>query len=485
VLDVRVGAGRSTPSALALPVGTQAGARVLLTEPPAGAAEDVGRFLADIEHTGGAGSVHILPRPGRSPGHVVLVGVGGADEAGWRAAGAALARVGIHGVTSLTLNGVPADQAGALAEGAWLASYRYRLGRPVEGRPQIRRLVVAATDAPAAQAALDRANAITQAVVLARDLTNTPSLNKTPAWFADRIVAAAGRRAYVTATVRGPAELAREGFGGILAVGSGSARPPRLLELSWRPRRAQGHVVLVGKGITFDSGGYSLKPLDGMKLMRKDMAGAAAVCGTVLAAADLEIPVRVTALAPLAENMVSGSAWRPGDVVRHYGGLTSEIGNTDAEGRVVLSDALAYAAKRLRPDVLVDLATLTGAARVALGKKIAALFSHDEELVAALTRAGEEVGEPMWRMPLADDYTALLASDVADLNNAPAAGQAGAVTAALYLREFTGDLRPHWAHIDMSAPSWSDSAEAHLAKGATGWGVRTLIRWLEALASGP
>jgi leucyl aminopeptidase len=240
-------------------------------------------------------------------------------------------------------------------------------------------------------------------------------------------------------------------------------------------------VVLIGKGITFDSGGISLKPLDGMKLMRKDMGGAAAVCAATLAAADLALPVRVTALAPLAENMVSGRSIRPGDVVRHYGGLTSEVQNTDGEGRVVLADALAYAVRRHKPDLMVDLATLTGASHVALGKRTAALFTEDDALAAALSAAGDDVGERMWRLPLAADYLSLLASDVADLNNVPAPPQAHAITAALYLREFTGELRPHWAHIDMSAPAWIEKHEGPLVKGATGWGVRMLVRWLERL----
>jgi len=250
------------------------------------------------------------------------------------------------------------------------------------------------------------------------------------------------------------------------------------VQLSWRPRGASAHIVLVGKGITFDTGGISLKPLAGMQLMRKDMAGAAAVCAAVLGAADLNLRVRVTALAPLAENMVSGSAVRPGDVVRHYGGLTTEVQNTDAEGRVVLGDALAYAARRLKPDLLVSLATLTGASRVALGKRTAALFTHHDGLARALRQAGAEVDEPMWRMPLAEEYGFLLASEVADLCNAPTTGEAGAVAAALYLREFTGAVRDRWAHIDMSAPSWADKSDGPLVRGATGWGVRMLLHWL-------
>jgi len=266
-------------------------------------------------------------------------------------------------------------------------------------------------------------------------------------------------------------------------VGSGSPRPPRLVEISWRPRGARTHVVLVGKGICFDSGGISIKPRDAMKLMRKDMGGAAAVCATVLAAADLGLPVRVTALAPLAENMVSGSSMRPGDVIRHYGGATTEVLDTDAEGRLVLGDALAYAARRLKPDYLIDLATLTGASHVALGKRTAALFSSAPELVEALRAAGEEAGEPVWRLPLHDDYLGLLRSDVADLANIGQPPQAGAVVAALYLREFTGDCADAWAHIDMSAPSWSDRNDGPLVKGATGWGVRLLVQFLSSLPS--
>jgi leucyl aminopeptidase len=221
----------------------------------------------------------------------------------------------------------------------------------------------------------------------------------------------------------------------------------------------------------------SIKSNDNMKLMRKDMAGAAAVVAATLGAATLRLPVRVTALTPLAENMVSGSAQRPGDVVRHWGGRTSEIRNTDAEGRLVLADALAYAAARLRPDLLLDLATLTGANAVALGKRTGALYSDDATLAGTLTAAAREAGEQVWRMPLVDDYAEALGSDLADLNNSPDIG-AGSVTAALYLREFAGSARDRWAHIDMSAPSWIDRDDGELSRGATGWGVRTLLRFL-------
>jgi leucyl aminopeptidase len=325
---------------------------------------------------------------------------------------------------------------------------------------------------------------VVEATIFARDLTNTPSDRKNPAWFARQVAKRAEPVPGLTVTVREPKALATEGFGGILAVGGGSAHGPRLVEVSWRPRGARRHVVLVGKGITFDTGGISIKSRDGMKLMRKDMGGAAAVVATTIAAAALNLPVRVTALAPLAENAVSGTSYRPGDVVRHYGGMTSEILNTDAEGRVVLADALAYAERRLRPDFLIDLATLTGAQGVALGKRTAALYSDNEELAGDLAAAAAAAGELVWRMPLGADYVEALDSDVADLTNATEIG-AGSITAALYLREFTGSARDRWAHLDMSSSAWADSTDGELAKGATGWGVRTLLRWLAALTAAP
>ena len=304
-------------------------------------------------------------------------------------------------------------------------------------------------------------------------------MRKDPAWFARQVSRAAQPLAGLRVRVRDEAALRAGGFGGILAVGGGSARPPRLLELSWRPRQSDLHVVLVGKGIRFDSGGLSIKSAEAMKRMRKDMAGAAAVAAATVGAARLRLPVRLSAVIPLAENMPSGSAQRPGDVIRHWGGRTSEVRNTDAEGRLVLADALAYAAARLRPDQLVDLATLTGANAVALGRRTGALYSEDTALAEQLAAAAAAAGERVWRMPLVDDYREALGSDLADLNNSPTIG-AGSVLAALYLREFTGAARGSWAHIDMSAPAWNDRDSAEMSRGATGWGVRTLLRWLGA-----
>jgi leucyl aminopeptidase len=485
VLEISAGGPDAAAKVLALAVrGPRQDTAPELAGISLGAAfsEELVVFLEELAKPGSAGMVNALPRPGRDPAHVLLVGVGTGDQAGWRAAGAGLVRAASErpGVTVRLPADAPHTAARDLAEGAWLASYRYRLAaEPDDRAPRLRRMVLSGRDPEDVSEQISQARAVAEAVVLARDLTNAPSLQKSPKWFADRVANAAARRKGVSVTVHDEQALREGGFGGILAVGGGSARPPRLVELSWRPRRPHRHVVLVGKGITFDSGGISLKPLDGMRLMRKDMGGAAAVCSAVLGAADLGLPVRVTALAPMAENMVSGGAMRPGDVVRHYGGLTTEVQNTDAEGRVVLGDAIAYAVRRHKPDLIVDLATLTGASHVALGKKTAALFTHDDDLATALSAAGTEVGEPMWRLPLAEEYLPAITGGIADLNNnAPGPG---ALTAALFLREFTGSMRDRWAHIDMSAPSWSDRPDGPLAKGATGWGVRMLLRWLAAL----
>jgi leucyl aminopeptidase len=522
LVDIRLvtpSARKGAVSALVLPVAPASGDDPAALAPSAhpiggGLAGAVETFLADVSHSGKEGEQRVLPRPGKQPSVVQLIGIGDGSPAALRKYGAAAVRsAGEQATITVAVpSGAGADGIRALAEGAFLASYRFTQASKAEP-PTLKRaeLVVAdpstAKAAPAsakatpatgkagpatakaapetakatlasANAALATAKATATATVFARDMANTPSAQKDPAWFAAQALKATAKHG-VTSVVRDPARLAAEGFNGILAVGGGSARGPRLAELTWAPDGARRHVVLVGKGITFDTGGISIKPTQGMQLMKKDMAGGAAVIGAVLGAALLKLPVKVTAVVPMAENMPSGTAYRPGDIVRHYGGRTSEILNTDAEGRVVLADALAYAESALKPDVLIDLATLTGAQGVALGKRTAALYTENDELAAALGEAADEAGERVWRMPLPEDYRPALDSDYADLNNAPSGGGAGSVTAALYLREFTGGARDRWVHVDMASPSWSDSPSDELAKGATGWGVRTLLRWLE------
>ncbi|MFC4020766.1 leucyl aminopeptidase family protein [Micromonospora sp. GCM10011542] len=448
---------------------------------PDGVADEAATLVPAARSTGRAGEVRTHLRPGRTPGVLVLIGVGQGGESDWRRAGAALARATAD-ETHITI-ALPADVAPAavrgLCEGLLLASYRFRL-TDADDAPALAGADLLVADPESHLAAVETARTTARMTRLARDLTNTPSSMKNPEWFAAQVAAATAGVPDLHLRVREPAELAAEGFGGILAVGGGSASGPRLVEMDWHPAGARTHVVLVGKGITFDTGGISIKPVSAMKLMRKDMGGAAAVVAATLGAAALRLPVRVTTLAPLAENMVSGSAFRPGDIVRHYGGTTSETTNSDAEGRLVLADAIAYAVRELKPDLLLDLATLTGANAVALGKRTAALYSENDQLAADVLAAVEAAGERAWRLPLPADYVDYLGSELADLYSAPTQG-AGSVVAALYLREFTGELRDRWLHLDMSAPSWADGDDAELTRGATGWGVRSLLRWLATL----
>lgn len=449
--------------------------------PPDGTADEAAALVPAARLNGRAGEIHTQLRPGRTPGRLVLLGIGDGDEAAWRTAGAALARSAadeMHITIALPSDVAPAAVRG-LTEGLLLAPYRFRMTEAGTS-PALSSVDLLLADPGAFEAIASTARTTAAMTHLARDLTNTPSSLKNPQWFAEQVASAAADLPDLRLRVRGPDELAAEGFGGILAVGGGSASGPRLVELDWHPAGARTHVVLIGKGITFDTGGISIKPVPAMKLMRKDMAGAAAVVAATLGAATLRLPVRVTTLAPLAENMVSGSAFRPGDVVRHYGGTTSETTNSDAEGRLVLADALAYAVQQLKPDLLLDLATLTGANAVALGKRTAALYSENDQLAANVRAAAEAAGESVWRMPLHGDYVEYLGSEIADLYSAPAQG-AGSVLAALYLREFTGDLRDRWLHLDMSAPSWADGDQAEVSRGATGWGVRWLLRWLASV----
>jgi leucyl aminopeptidase len=377
------------------------------------------------------------------------------------------------GVHRLDARDIVGDRLSALVEGLVLGSYRFtRASAPEPGPERIE--LCGATD----EAAIERGNRLAAATVWARDLGNVRSNEKTPAWLAGqagRALSALG----VGVSERGVEWLREEGFGGLLAVGSGSGAEPRLIEATWQPGGARRgtHVVLVGKGITFDTGGLNRKTGSSMNTMFTDMSGGAAVLGAMQAIATAKLPVRVSALVPAAENMLSGSAYRPSDVIRHVGGRTSEIGNTDAEGRLVLADALAYAAQRLRPSAIVDIATLTGAMKVALGVGIGGLFATSDEVADGLVAAGAATGEPLWRMPMPAEYERLLDSPVADATNSP--GNPGAITAALFLRPFV--KRVPWAHLDVAGPARAAEDDGMFARGATGFGARLLARWVESL----
>jgi leucyl aminopeptidase len=291
-------------------------------------------------------------------------------------------------------------------------------------------------------------------------------------------------------TVKIFAGAALKEFGGLRAVGGSSPKPgPRMIQVTYQPKskkksvKALPHVVLVGKGITFDTGGVSLKrPYDTMMAMKSDMAGSAAILGTLTALEQLQPNVQVTALMMMAENAISGTAQRPSDVIKHYGGTTVEVINTDAEGRLVLADGLAYADANLDPDYLVDIATLTGAATLGLGRQYAAMYTRDNALAAALSKAGEATGDRVWHMPLVDDYKEALRSDIADLNHTADKGKfsAGSVTAALFLENFTSTRR--WAHLDIAGTARSEVDAGENSKGGTGFGVRLLTEWITSLS---
>jgi leucyl aminopeptidase len=479
---------------LAVPVGARGALPAWLTEaddPPVDPGFLAGA-LADTGNGGRPGGITNLPVPGRRPRSVVAVGVGDATLPELRSAVSVAVRRGQtlaeHGARRLVLpldTGVApvgADEIRAAVETALLAGYRFRETSSAHPARLAEVTVVAAdADDPAVTAAAHAGRVTAGSVCWARDLVNTPSDTKDPGWLAAQAVDRLRGLPSVTVTVLGPDELTAGGFGGVLAVGGASASPPRVVVATHRPPAAgPGHPVLVGKGITFDTGGLSLKTNAGMRDMKTDMAGAAAVLAAVDAAARLALPVAVTAVVGLCENAVSGAGYRPADVVRHVGGRTTEVLNTDAEGRLVLADCLAHGRLALGATALVDVATLTGAMRTALGARTAGLYATTDGLADALLTAAGHTGEPVWRMPLSEEHVGhlrpQLESAVADANNAP--GDPGSTTAALFLQPFTGGLP--WAHLDIAGPARSAGDEAELVRGGTGFAARTLLRWLEA-----
>ena len=462
---------------------------------------DLGELAERLQVTGAAGDTHTvhLPRanggssamPWASlPARIVLVGVGAETPQELRRAGAAIARStrGLRRVVTTVGADSGVTGARALAEGYLLGAYRHP--SRATGKPAPAPAADLVLLGRYAETAVDAARVAATATWVARVLTVTPSDTKNPAWLADRAVEMA-QAAGLTAEVLGPEELAARGFGGLLAVGGGSATGPRLVTVRYEPpaeqaksgraRPAPRHVVIVGKGITYDTGGLSIKPHEAMVAMKTDMAGAAVALAAVLGAAAVGVRHRVTAVLPLAENAVGASSYRPGDVLTVYGGTTVEIANTDAEGRIVLADALSHADADLEPDILVDVATLTGAATLALGRGHGALYSADDRLARSLEDAGADSGELLWRMPLVRDYRTALDSEVADIRHVtadPAVG-AGSITAALFLERFVGARR--WAHLDIAGPARASSASHDVPEGATGFGARLLLHWLTQL----
>ncbi len=463
----------------------EAGTTVLLGPGGAEAGEAIGvDLLAVLEAgraSGATGEVLAVPVPLGTADNpdlrlVLLVGVGAAAPTDLRRAGAALARrVRSRNAVATTL-GYLEDALEPLVVGLMLGSFAFHWrSRPPE-HPPVGRVVLSGLDEQEHRAALRRAVAVGGAGWRSRMLATVPSNLKNPPWLAEQaedLAAEAGLRVRVWDE---PA-LAEGGFGGLLGVGRASATPPRLIRLDYAPRgagRSTPTVVLVGKGITFDSGGLSIKPGEAMSTMKRDMTGGGVVLSTMAALAAVDCPVRVVGLVPAAENAVSGNALRPGDVVRHYGGRTSEVTNTDAEGRLVLADALAYAVAEVEPDAIVDVATLTGGVKVALGQDLGGLFATDDHLAESLLAAGQSSGEQLWRLPLHRAYADKLSSKVADADNA--SGGPGAIMAALFLQAFVGDVP--WAHLDIASVGDVPEDRHEWTAGPSGFGSRVLLTWL-------
>jgi len=448
----------------------------------------VGQIMTELRAPDGQGTL------GSEPPAVVFVGCGRIEtgDALRRAAAALVRGAGRSGAAVMVVPAHLADAVGsqraavqAVVEGAVLSAYRFVAHKSEVEGGALERFVVAGVglDTAALAEGTRRAVAVADAVCLARDLVNEPPSSLTPTRFAEAAQDHASGRPGMTVEVWDEQRIADERLGGLLGVARGSAEPPRLLKIAYEPADPVfidgrvPHVVLVGKGITFDSGGLSLKTADGMVTMKTDMSGAAAVLAAVSACGELGVRVRVTAIAPTTENMPGGRAIKPGDVLTARNGRTIEVLNTDAEGRLVLADGLSLASE-LQPDAIIDLATLTGACVVALGMSIAGVFGSDDALIAQVRAASERAGEGTWPLPLPDEYRGHIDSEVADMKNVGKAGQAGAIAAALLLARFIDGVP--WVHLDIAGPARSDEDSGFLTKGGTGFGVRTLLELLEA-----
>ena len=443
---------------------------------------DVAALTKTASFEGKPGQSVLVASSGRvAADAVLLLGVGDPGAVtldGLRRAGASLSRASakIATVATTLLDAAPsgvtaAAAAEAFAEGVLLGAYQFLEYKSSATASALRRVVVLDGRAEVKRG-LDRGSTVADATIWARDHVNEPPDMQSPAQFvaaARRLLSATG----VTMQVLAEPQLRAQRMGGVLGVGQGSARPPRFLKVSYRPRgRATGHLALVGKGVVFDSGGLSLKTAGGMEGMKTDMSGAAAVVATMSVLRELDVRNRVTAYVPLVENMPSGTAIRPGDVLKIRNGKTVEVVNTDAEGRLILADALSLAVED-KVDAIIDLATLTGACMVGLGEGIAGLMANHEGWSQQVREAADRAGEPVWPLPLPSEYRKQLESEVADLRNIGTGSYGGALTAAIFLQQFVGD-RP-WAHLDIAGPARASSDDGYLVRGGTGFGVRTLV----------
>lgn len=485
----------SPSDALVIGIGQGADGPVLLANPlSATDAATIAASLGSLGITGAADQVHRLQAiPGTGAEVLVLAGVGQvadgaplAEEALRRAAGSAIRQ--LAGLTSVTLAFPAATRSdvSAIAEGAALGAFSYTEHRSsTDGlKDPVKKVLIYTAVDDDIQPVLDRALLVARAVNITRTLVNQPPSQLYPESFADAANELAEGHP-VTVTVWDEKRLADDGFGGILGVGQGSARPPRLVKVVYAPADASKKIALVGKGITFDTGGISIKPAAGMGDMKSDMAGAAVILTTVLAVAELGLPIAVTAWLCIAENMPSGAAQRPSDVLTMFGGKTVEVLNTDAEGRIVMADGLA-AASLEQPDVLIDVATLTGSQLIALGLRTGGVMGSDS-VTSALKSAADRAGELLWPMPLPEELRATIDSPVADLANI-GDRYAGMMSAGVFLREFVGKNAEGeqipWAHIDIAGPSFNNgSAYGYTHKQGTGIMVRTLLAYVDDMVA--
>lgn len=438
--------------------------------------------------TGAEGTTLLYATGGRLPAaHLLLIGMGKEPEIeadSWRKAGAR-ARKEATGAGAeeiaffLPLSKEPESQAAAVVEGALLASYQFNKYRSDGKGNSVVRALTLFRPGLRKSAAIDRsvrlAQAVASGVFVARDLVNEPPSVTTARYLGEQALRVC-RGKGLSAEVWGKRKIEAMKLAGLLAVNRGSVEEPRFIVIHYKPARAKKKVALIGKGITFDSGGLSLKSSKSMETMKLDMAGGAAIIGAMSVLPALAPEVEVTGYIPTTDNLPSGSAQKPGDVIRYLNGKTIEVLNTDAEGRLILADALALAA-RAKPDCMVDLATLTGACMVALGAQVGGIFGNRQSLVDAVIRCGRTAGEKLWQLPLVKEYREEIRSSVADMKNV-GGSHGGAITAALILQEFVGDMP--WVHLDIAGPAYTEKDTPLCVKGGTGFGVRTLLRFLSA-----
>ncbi|MBE9604013.1 leucyl aminopeptidase [Acetobacteraceae bacterium H6797] len=451
------------------------------------------RALQAAEFKGKKGQVTTILAPGAGLSRVIAIGLGlrakltsiVAENAGASAV-TALSAESEAVIDARALAGGPLGAEGAadLALGAVLRAWRfdkYRTTEKSEDKPKLAALSILSADPAGARAAWAPRKALAEGVFLTRTLVSEPPNVLFPAEMAERCVAL--EKLGVQVEVLGPKEMKKHGMGAILGVAQGSVQEPRIVVMRWngsgKGKKASQPLCFIGKGVTFDTGGISIKPAGGMEDMKWDMAGAGTVIGLMAALAGRKAKVDVVGLVGLVENMPSGSAQRPGDVVKTASGQTVEVINTDAEGRLVLADVLWYAQQKFQPKFMVDLATLTGAIIVALGHEHAGLFSNDDALSQQLIASGGTVGEALWRMPLGDAYDKQIRSDIADMKNVGGGRAGGSITAAQFIQRFveSRDGQPiPWAHLDIAGTAWSSKDQGPVPKGATAFGVRLLDR---------